>query len=140
MQTIEILRPVLVLAGWTVVMAIWMVATRIPAMRKAGVDAQEARDTSRLSELLPHGVQSIALNYNHLFEQPTLFYAVALIIGMLGNVDAMHVNCAWLFVGLRIVHSCVQATVDIVMLRFSIFAASWVVLATMIGRELLAAF
>lgn len=64
MQTIEILRPVLVLAGWTVVTAIWMVLTRIPARRKAGVDAQEARDTSRPSELLPHEVQSIALNYN----------------------------------------------------------------------------
>lgn len=140
MDTTAILRPVLVLAGWTIVMAIWTVASRMPAMSKAGIDPQQAQDTSRLRDLLPPEVQRVANNYNHLFEQPTLFYAMALTIAVLGHVDDVHIGLAWVFVGLRVVHSCVQATVDIVLIRFALFSASWVALATMIIRELLAVF
>ena len=140
MEAMEILRPALVLAGWTAVMFAWMMATRFPAMSKAGIDAQDAQDTSRLRDLLPDDVQRVANNYNHLFEQPALFYAVVIMVAVLGHVDSLHVGCAWAFVVLRIVHSCVQATVDIVLARFSLFLLSWLALATIIVRELLAAF
>ena len=79
-------------------------------------------------------------NYNHLFEQPTLFYAMVLLIAVMGHVDALAVACAWNFVVLRIVHSLVQATVNIVALRFVIFLLSWVALLGLIGREALALF
>lgn len=140
MDTVEILRPPLVLAGWTIVMAIWLVATRVPAMSRARIDPQKAQNTSRLNELLPHEAQRIAHNYNHLFEQPTLFYAVTVIIAVLGHVDTIHTGCAWAFVALRIAHSCVQATIDLVMARFSLFLMSWLALAIMILRELAAVF
>ena len=137
MPASAILLPVFVMASLTVVMLVWMVATRLPAMTKAGLDAQAARDTSVLKSLPPQ-IAQIADNYNHLFEQPTLFYAVALAIAVLGHVDSVHVLCAWLFTGLRIVHSGVQATVNIVLLRFWLFMATWLVLAVMIAREVLA--
>jgi len=140
MPAIDILRPAMLLAGWTVLMTVWMIVSRVQAMSKAGIDAQQAQNTSRLTDLLPHEVQKIANNYNHLFEQPTLFYAVALMIAVLGHADPMHVNCAWAFAILRIVHSCVQTTVDVVMVRFTFFVLSWLALATMILRELIAAF
>ena len=82
----------------------------------------------------------MADNYNHLFEQPTLFYAVALAIAVLGHVDSLHVACAWVFTALRIAHSLVQATVNIILIRFTLFALSWVALAIMIVREALAVF
>ena len=140
MDAIEILRPAVVLGGWTLVMLLWMYLTRFPALAKAGIEPQAAQDTTRLRELLPHDVQRVANNYNHLFEQPTLFYAMAVIIVLLGHVDAFHVQCAWAFVLLRIVHSCVQATVDIVVARFAIFSLSWLALGIMIVREVLAVF
>ena len=140
MEAIDVLRPALVLAAWTVVMLVWMVATRLPAMTKAGHDAQDAQDTSRLRDMLPPEVMRVGNNYNHLFEQPTLFYAVALVIAVLGHVDGVHVASAWAFAGLRVVHSLVQATVDVVLARFVLFMLSWVALATMILRELIAAF
>ena len=140
MQAIEIIRPALVLAGWTVVMAGWMFITRVPAMRKAGINPQDAADTSHLRDLLPGEIQRVANNYNHLFEQPTLFYAVVLMIAVLGETDSLFVNCAWVFTLLRVLHSCVQATVDIVMIRFSIFMLSWIALATMIARAVLLVF
>jgi hypothetical protein len=140
MDSIEILRPAVVLAGWTLVMLVWLFATRFPALAKAGIEPQDAQDTSRLRDLLPPEAQRVANNYNHLFEQPTLFYAMVLLIAVLGDVDALHVQCAWTFTCLRIAHSCVQATVDIVVIRFSLFALSWVALGIMIVREVLAVF
>jgi hypothetical protein len=140
MDASAILQPVLVVGLWTVVMLIWMLATRIPAMSQRGIDAQRAQDTSRLGELLPPEIMRISNNYNHLFEQPTLFYAVAISIALLGHVDSLHVLCAWAYAGLRIVHSLVQATIDIVMIRFGLFVLSWLALGVMTVREALAIF
>ena len=135
MTATAILQPVIVVGLLTVAMSLWMLATRIPAMRKLGIDPQRAWDTSKMGEMLPPEVMRVSNNYNHLFEQPTLFYAVALTIAVLGHTDALHVQCAWAFAGLRIVHSLVQATVDIVMIRFSVFVLSWIALGIMTIRE-----
>ena len=140
MDATAILQPVLVVALLTVVMMVWMLATRIPEMNRRGIDAQEAQDTSKLGDLLPPQVMRVSNNYNHLFEQPTLFYAVALTIAVLGHVDSLHVQGAWAFAILRIAHSLVQATVDIVMIRFGLFLLSWIALAIMTIREVLAVF
>ena len=140
MEASAILQPQFVVALLTVAMMIWMVATRIPEMAKRGIDAQQAQDTSKLRDLLPPEIMRISNNYNHLFEQPTLFYAVAISIAVLGHVDSLHVYCAWAYAVLRIAHSLVQATVDIVMIRFGLFLLSWVVLAVMTVREALALF
>ena len=128
-----ILQPLFVMALLNLVMWLWMYATRIPAMSKAGIDSQDATKDSMQS--LPPEVVRVADNYNHLFEQPTLFYAVVLAIAMLGHVDSIHVACAWSFAGFRIAHSLVQATVNIIALRFALFSLSWIALAVMIVRE-----
>lgn len=140
MEANAILQPVFVVALLTVVMAIWMFVTRIPAMSKHKIAPQKAQDTSRLRDLLPPEIMRVSNNYNHLFEQPTLFYAVAISIALAGHVDSLHVQCAWAYAILRVGHSLVQATVDIVMIRFSIFLLSWVALSVMIVREALALF
>ena len=85
-------------------------------------------------------VMRVSNNYNHLFEQPTLFYATALAIAAGGLVDPLHVQCAWAFTGLRVAHSLLQATVDVVPVRFLLFLLSWVALAIMIIRASLAVF
>lgn len=138
MEASAILLPVFVTGCLTVVMFVWMVATRIPAMSKANIDPQQARDTSRLIDLLPPEITRVSNNYNHLFEQPTLFYAVAIGIAVAGLVDPLHVQCAWAFAVLRIVHSLVQATVDIVMVRFTLFLLAWIALGIMTARATLA--
>jgi hypothetical protein len=67
-------------------------------------------------------------------EQPTLFYAVALTLALIGDETGLNAMLAWLYVGLRIVHSLVQAIVNIVILRFAIFMAASLVLLTMAVR------
>jgi hypothetical protein len=119
----DILGPVAALAAWSMVMWLWMYATRIPAMQRAKIDAQGLVGTTgqTLDNVLPAEVQWKAHNYNHLMEQPTVFYAVALALAIAGQGDGLNAQLGWAYVILRIVHSLVQATVNKVMLRFFIF-------------------
>jgi len=124
MDTNAILGPVATLALWSMVMWVWMDATRIPAMNRAKIVAKTLAGGpgAGLEEVLPPGVQWKAHNYTHLMEQPTVFYAVALALAVGGVGGGLNARIAWAYVGLRIVHSIVQATVNRVMWRFAIFA------------------
>jgi len=108
------------------VMWVWMYATRIPAMQKQKIDAKGLVGTTgrTLDDALPAEVQWKAHNYNHLMEQPTVFYAVALALAIGGQGDGLNTQLAWAYVALRVVHSLVQATINRVMLRFAIFAVA----------------
>jgi hypothetical protein len=94
--------------------------------------------TRKFHALLPAPVRWKADNYNHLMEQPTLFYAVTSTLALIGEGTGLNAGLAWLYVALRIVHSLVQATVNIVVLRFAIFMAASVVLLAMAVRTALA--
>jgi len=143
MNTIaEIMQPIAALAAWTMVMWVWMYITRIPAMSAAKVDADELvrQGGQSLDQLLPAKIQWKAHNYNHLHEAPTVFYAVALALALIGQGDGLNATLAWAYVGLRIVHSLVQATINKVMIRFLIFALSSLVLMALTLHLVLAVF
>ena len=140
MEANAILQPVFVVGLLTVLMTHWMFFTRIPAMIRLKIHPQKGQDTARLKELLPKEVNRVSNNYNHLFEQPTLFYAVTISIAALGYVDVFYVGCAWTYAVLRIGHSLVQATFDRVMVRFVLFVLSWLVLTVMVVREAIMVF
>ena len=127
-----ILAPVVALVAWTLVMQIWMYATRFPAMRRKGIDLKGRRGGrgAQLDGVLEDEVQWKAHNYNHLLEQPTLFYAIALTLALLGAGQSWNLWLAWTYVGLRVVHSLIQATSNVVRWRFLVFTlASLVLLA-----------
>jgi hypothetical protein len=133
------LLPILTLIAWTMVMWTWMYVTRIPAMQAAKIDPQDALKPGSL-DVLPQNVRQIADNYNHLHEQPTLFYALALTAHVGNFADGVAIWLAWGYVALRVLHSLVQATVNLVTLRFAVFALASLVLmalcATTIVRAL----
>lgn len=133
----DILTPVFALVVWTLLVFIWMYATRMPAMGKANIDPQTVKHPSAMSGLLPTRVEAVADNYNHLMEQPTIFYALCFYLAVAGHADALHVQLAWAYVGLRIVHSLVQNTSNNVMVRFMVFTLSTIMLLVMVGREAL---
>lgn len=135
-EAASILLSVFVLAALTATMMLWMYATRLPAMQRAGLDPQAAAHTADLKGKLPGSAERVADNYNHLTEAPTVFYAVAIGVVVLGAADTVHVACAWAYVGLRIAHSLVQATINRVALRFALFSLSWAALIVMIGRAI----
>lgn len=138
----EILQPVAVLAGWTMVMWLWMYVTRIPAMSKAKIDTKNlvGGTGQTLDQVLPANVQWIAHNYNHLHEAPTVFYAVALALALIGQGDGLNGQLAWAYVGLRIVHSIVQAVWNRIMVRFLLFALSSLALIALTLHLTLAVF
>lgn len=134
--TTVFLTPVLALVAWTLVMWIWMYATRIPAMKQAGIDPQEAAYPGTWAHRLRPGVRSVADNYNHLHEQPTIFYALMFFAAVTGGGDGTALVLAWVYVVLRVVHSLVQATSNRVMVRFSVFSLATLVLMAFTVREL----
>ena len=121
-----ILGPVTALVAWTLVMMIWMYAVRFPAMHRKGISLK-GRVGSKggdLDGVLEPSAQWKAHNYNHLLEQPTLFYAIALTLALLGQGDGINLLLAWAYVAARVAHSLVQATVNVVRWRFLLFLAA----------------
>jgi hypothetical protein len=86
----DILQPVVALAAWTMVMWAWMYATRIPAMIALDLEPDRlARDPeATLDRLLAPQIQWKAHNYNHLHEAPTVFYAIAIVLAIIGRATA----------------------------------------------------
>ena len=138
----EILRPMVVLIAWTLVMLGWMLVTRLPAMKAAGVDMATLVGTkaSDADRSLPPQAQWKAHNYNHLMEQPTLFYAVCAVLALSGTGNGVNAWIAWGYVGLRIAHSLVQATTNRVRPRFLLFMLSSLMLVALTLHAALAVF
>jgi hypothetical protein len=117
---------------------VWFVmyARRIPTMRKARLPAQTYTIPETISQHLPEAVNYPANNLKNLFELPVLFYALCLYLYVAGHVDQIYVLAAWLFFILRVLHSIVHCTRNIVMLRFYLYSAAALVLWFMLGRAL----
>ena len=135
-----ILAPLVALVLWSFVMWAWLYATRIPAVTKNRIVFDPRRPAEEFHAQLPAQVRWKADNYNNLMEQPTLFYAVALTLALLGEGAGLNTGLAWLYVGLRIAHSFVQAIINVVVLRFAIFMAASLVLLAMSMRAALIVF
>jgi hypothetical protein len=126
MMVSPILGPVVALVAWTLVMMVWMYAVRFPAMRRKGISLKGriGSKTGSLEGVVEDQVNWKAHNYNHLMEQPTLFYAIALTMAVMdkgGGIHAINLALAWGYVGFRILHSLVQATTNVVRTRFYLF-------------------
>lgn len=127
-MTAPMLGPVIALVLWTFAIWAWMYATRIPAILKSRMVLDPNAPRGEQMNLLPSNVRWKADNYNHLMEQPTLFYAVALALAVAGDSTTLSLWLAWAYVGLRVVHSLVQALINIIQVRFALFFLSSLVL------------
>jgi hypothetical protein len=137
-MTANILVPVLALVCWTLIMWVWMYATRIPAMNAAGIDAKQLKEKREL-DVLPRKVRQVADNYNHLHEQPVLFYALAFYSHLVGVADPLNIALAWAYVVFRVAHSLFQALVNFIPVRFALFTLASLTLLGIAARNLIAA-
>jgi hypothetical protein len=135
-----ILAPVIALVLWSFVMWAWMYITRIPAINAARMRLDPNAPRGEQMNQLPPSVRWKADNYNHLFEQPTLFYAVGLVLAILGDVSTVSLALAWAYVALRVAHSLWQALVNIIVPRFVLFSASSLVLFALTIKAALQVF
>jgi len=126
------LAPVLALILWSLIIWCVMYARRIPAMQKAKIDPDTAKSPDGdWKAKMPLKVQAAAHNYNHLMEQPTIFYALMFYIVLTNGQSSLMGYLAWAYVILRALHSLVQVSAGKVMVRFTLFSVSTIVLIVM---------
>ncbi len=135
---LEMLAPAAVLVAWSLIMLLWMAATRLPALAKLKMPADKSRGGrgSDLDGVLPDILQWKAHNYNHLMEQPTIFYALVAIFAI-GGASPTDIWLAWAYVAIRIVHSFWQSIVNTIPVRLGLFMLASVVLIVMAVRALM---
>lgn len=135
-----ILAPVVALVAWSLIIWLWMYATRLPAMSRAKMKPDPDAPRGEQMNQLPAAVRWKADNYNHLMEQPTIFYAIALALALLGQGDGFNLTLAWGYVGVRVVHSLVQVMVNQIEARFALFVLSTFALIGLTVNACLAVF
>jgi hypothetical protein len=127
MDTPAILGPAAVLALWSLLVLVWMLGVREPAFAKARDELKRLAVGGRyvdIEQRMPARVNWVSHNYSHLMEQPTLFYAVVVILALAGDTSSVSLGLAWGYTGLRIVHSLWQGLVNIVRVRALLFLLS----------------
>ena len=139
-QSSALLGPVIALVLWTFVMWTWMYLTRIPAILQLRMRLDPNAPRGAQMNELPAPVRWKADNYNHLFEQPTLFYAVALTLALTRDSSNLALGLAWMYVALRVAHSLWQALVNVIPIRFYLFSASSIVLFVLAVKAALRVF
>ena len=138
MTATSFLSPVLALIIWTLLIWVLMYARRITAMKDAKTHPAAAKSPDgKWKEEMPLSVQASAHNYNHLLEQPTIFYALMFYITLTAQMSTSIFYAAWAYVVLRVLHSFIQVTAGKVMLRFSIFTLSTIALISMVVMTVL---
>ena len=135
-----LVQPVLALMLLTFAVWVTLFARRIAWMVSRNIDAQRLATPGQIASTLPEAVNRAANNFRNLFELPDVFYAICLLLLATQRSDAVYVNLAWGYVALRVAHSLIQCTLNIVTLRFAAFALSSIVLWIMLARLVLEYF
>ena len=137
----QMLAPAAVLVVWTLIVLLWIIPARFGAVAKVADKSVLPNKTgvrgNDLEGVLPDKANWPAHNHTHLHEQPTLFYATALIIAVMGPA-ALDITLAWIYVALRIVHSLWQNLVNTIPVRFTLFFASTITLIVLAVRAVMA--
>ena len=139
MSDVSILNPMLAMMAWSGLIVAILLMTRMPVVIKQWGDLQFAKHSDELRPKMSEKFRYITDNYNHIFEQPTLFYAVLIYIQVADTTNLTNISLAWAYVFLRVVHSSIQLTSNNVSWRAASFATSSLILVVIISMEVLAA-
>jgi hypothetical protein len=133
MNQAAIFTPVFAMLLLTLIVWVYMYARRIPFITQNdfGPDELSPMEFARLS---PPGVSNPSDNFKNLFEIPVLFYVLAGYLYVTNLVDTTYLVASWVFVAFRFMHSAVQCTVNIVMLRFCLYLISTLSIWFIAGR------
>ena len=123
-------------------MLVWAVIARMPALKKAGIDLGAARGgrPGGLDGVVDENAQWKMHNYIHLVEQPVLFYAICGVLALAEAGGGFNAQLAWAYVALRMLHSLIQALVNVILLRFAVFMVASGVLVVLAVRATMAVF
>jgi hypothetical protein len=113
----------------TFFVAFLLFARRVAEMKQRRIHPQKMATSVQSAQVM----QDIRAsdNFKHLFEVPVLFYFLCACLLSTHTSNIYLSLLAWVFVGLRYVHSYIQCTHNTVMWRFYAFAASSLTLLLM---------
>ncbi|PLW70008.1 MAPEG family protein [Pseudohalioglobus lutimaris] len=135
----ELALPIAVMLLLTLLVWVYLFVTRMRYLTANHIDAEQLKTPAAVQAAIPDDVSGPSNNFKNLLEVPVLFYVTCLYLTLFGMVDALHVNCAWIFVVGRIIHSLIHCTYNKVMHRFIVYVVSSIAVWVMIVRGLLAA-
>lgn len=122
---IDIFLPLTVLVFWTMLVLLQVPIRRFRAAFKGQVVADDFRYGE--SDRVPPEVSIPNRNFMNLLEVPLLFYVGCFLAFVTQHVDHWLMALAWAYVALRVAHSLVHLSYNLVMHRLVLFALSNVV-------------
>ncbi len=126
MTSNPILLPMFAMVVLTFVVWTRLFVVRVREMRARRIRPQSVATSRKRAEAFEDTRASD--NFVNLFELPLLFHLLCLVLLVTQVDNAWFVYGAWLYVGLRAVHSAIQCTCNRVMHRFQVYLASTLVL------------
>lgn len=138
-QSSALALPFLGMLCLTMLVWVFMFIRRLGYATANNIDAEAMKTPEMTAQVIPADVGAASNNLKNLFELPVLFYAVCLYLMSVGQVDSLHVNCAWVFLGFRALHSLIHCSYNTVMHRFIAYLLSSIALWVMVVRAMLAA-
>ncbi len=132
----SILWPMLAQIGWTFVLYVWLTVARARAVARGEVKYA----AFALSRNEPPDVARITRNLANQFELLVIFYAVAVLLVVIGRVSTIDVVAAWVFVAGRVIHTLVQTLTDDVPLRGRVFMINFAALVVLVFHIVMLAF
>lgn len=137
--TTELALPIASMMLLTLVVWIVMFVKRVGYMQAHNVDVEQMKSPADTQALVPGDASAPANNLRNMTELPVVFYVVALYLTVFGQVDQLHLTCAWVFVGFRVLHSLIHCSYNRVMHRFLAYLVSSLALWVMVVRAFLGA-
>ena len=134
----DILLPMFSMIVLTAGVSALLLGSRLPSIIRHFGHLQGAMHSDELRPRLSPRMRFITDNYNHLFEQPVLFYALIVYLHLSGMADDLQVQMAWLYFLTRMIHSLIHLTSNNVSARALTFVISSMILIGMILRAGLA--
>jgi hypothetical protein len=114
---------------------LYMYIRRLRFLIGHDLDPQTVSTPDKAARVIPGHINRASDNLKNLFELPVLFYAVCLYLYIRTQVDTWHLVCAWGFLLMRVVHSAIQCTINLVVPRFLAYALASLALWIMIIRS-----
>ena len=137
MDASTILKPFAAMLALTLVVWFVMYHRRLTFLFANKIDPQSLTSRDEVAGKYPPKIAYPSDNLKNLFELPVLFYAVCLYLYVTNGVDVVHVVSAWVFVAFRVLHSAVHCSINIVKLRFGVYAGAAIALWVMVVRVVL---
>ena len=135
--THALMWPLLAMVLLSFLVALLLLVRRIAGMKAARKPPQMYAEKPELLNALSEGARTASENYKNLYEMPILFYVLVFAAILSGvKADGAFGVLAWVYVGLRVVHSFIHCSYNNVRHRFYAFIISAGVLMAMFGTLL----